>query len=140
MIRLANKFDIDDIIRLMKQFAGQSTTAIKFGPLNWSRNEIVQTLTAILAGNGFILIDEKKTGILIAVKSNPLWVNKAVQLQEAMLYSANKITMAKLVMEYVRLAKEMLDKGEIQQALMYSYIDTDFTKIGLKKTQFIWEV
>lgn len=140
MIRQANKYDIDDIIRLLKDFASNSKTAISYGPLNWSKNEIEKTLTAIFAGYGFVLIDEKKTGILVAVKSNPLWVNKAVQLQEAMLYSPNKITMTKLVMEYVRIAKEMIGKGEVQQAVMYSYIDTDFTKIGLKKTQFIWEV
>lgn len=140
MIRFANKFDIDDIIKLLKEFAESSPLAMKFDPMNWSRTEIVATLTSILSGQGFILIDNKKTSILIAVKSNPMWVNNAIQLQECMLYSPNKITQSKLIMKFVSIAKEMLEKKEIHHAVMYSYVDSNFEKLGLKKTQYIWEV
>ena len=140
MIRLANKFDIDDIIKLLKEFAEQSPLSIQFDPMKWSRTRIVNLLSGILAGQGFILINEEKTGLLVAIKTNPFWVPDAVQLQEVMLYSPNKITMTKLVMEYVRIAKEMQDKGEIQHALMYANKWVDFGKLGLNHFETIWEL
>lgn len=140
MIRYANKFDLDDIIRLLKEFAERSPLAIQFDPMKWSRTQIVGVLSGILAGQGFILIDEKKTSILVAVKNRPLWVPDAIQLQEVMLYSENKITMTKLVKEYVRIAKDMKAKGEIQSALMYTNKWADLEKIGLKHFENIWEL
>ena len=78
MIRFANKFDIQDIIRLMKQYAETSDIALKANPLNWSKTYIENILTEIIAGKGFVLIDEKKTGILVAIKSPIFWIENSI--------------------------------------------------------------
>lgn len=140
MIRFANKFDLQDIIRLLKEFAEQSELANRFDPLKWSKTQIEAQLAIILAGAGFILIDEKKTGLLVAVKSQPLWVPDAIQLQEAMLYSKNKITECRLVLEYIKIAKKMLLENKIQHAIMYSKKEVDFSRFGMKHFESIWEL
>mgnify|MGYP007100217988 CR=1 FL=1 len=59
------------------------------------------------------LIDDEKTGILIAVKSQCFWIENEWQLQEVMLHSKNKITVGRLIKEYVRISREMIDSNEI---------------------------
>lgn len=140
MIRYANKFDLQDIIRLLKEFAEQSELANRFDPLKWSKTQIEAQLAAIFAGAGFILIDEKKTGLLVAVKSQPLWVPNSIQLQEAMLYAKSKITMSRLTLEYIKIAKQMLVENKVQHAIMYATNNTDYSKYGLKHFESIWEI
>lgn len=140
MIRFANKFDQQDIIRLLKEFAEQSELANRFDPLKWSKTQIEAQLAIILAGAGFILIDENKTGLLIAVKSRPMWVPDSIQLQEAMLYAKSKITTGRLILQYIKIAKEMIAKNEIQHAIMYSNAKNDYSRFGLKHFETIWEL
>lgn len=140
MIRLANKFDIQDIIRLMKQYAETSDIALKANPLNWSKTYIENILTEIIAGKGFVLIDENKTGILVAIKSPIFWIENSIQLQEVMLHCENKITMMRLIKEYINIAKQMLDEHKITHAVMFSDPNAKFDKIGLNKLEITWEI
>lgn len=140
MIRQANKFDIQDIIRLMKEYAESSDIAMAATPMNWSKTYIEAILSNIIAGQGFILIDDKKTGILVAIKSQIFWIENSLQLQEVMLHCKNKITMMKLIKEYLRIAKLMLKENKVSHAVMFSSPDAKFEKLGLKKLEFTWEV
>lgn len=140
MIRLANKYDIQDIIRLLKEFAVTSDNAMTKLPLLWSKTYIEGVLASVLAGKGFILIDENKTGILVAVRNPCFWIGNVYQLQEVMLYSENKILMYRLIKEYVKIAREMIANGEIVQAVMSSYKDDGFEQIGLKKLEVHWSI
>ena len=58
MIRYANKYDIDKIIELLKDFAIKTDSQLKGNPLDWSKTYVMQLITNIIAGQGFILIDE----------------------------------------------------------------------------------
>lgn len=140
MIRQANKYDIDKIIELLKDFAIKSESQLKGSPLDWSKTYVMQLITNIIAGQGFILIDDKQTGILIAFKNHCFWNDKSIQLQEVMLHGYNKFVIARLIKEYIKIAKELLDKRKINQATMSSYNDLKFERYGMNKLEYIWEI
>ena len=140
MIRQANKYDIDKIIDLLKDFAIKTNSQLKGSPLDWSKTYVMQLITNIIAGQGFILIDDKQTGILIAFKNHCFWNDKSIQLQEVMLHGYNKFVIAKLIKEYIKIAKELLNKREINQAIMSSYNDLKFERYGMNKLEYIWEI
>ena len=140
MIRQANKYDIDKIIELLKDFAIKTESQLKGSPLDWSKTYVMQLITNIIAGQGFILIDDEQTGILIAFKNNCFWNDKSIQLQEVMLHGYNKFVIARLIKEYIKIAKELLNKREINQATMSSYNDLKFERYGMNKLEYIWEI
>lgn len=140
MIRQANKYDIDKIIELLKDFAIKTDSQLKGSPLDWSKTYVMQLITNIIAGQGFILIDDKQTGILIAFKNHCFWNDKSIQLQEVMLHGYNKFVIARLIKEYIKIAKELLNKREINQATMSSYNDLKFERYGMNKLEYIWEI
>jgi len=140
LIRYANKYDIDKIIELLKDFAIKTESQLKGSPLDWSKTYVMQLITNIIAGQGFILIDDEQTGILIAYKNNCFWNDKSIQLQEVMLHGTNKFVIARLIKEYIKIAKELLRKREINQATMSSYDDLKFERYGMQKLEYTWEI
>lgn len=140
MIRYANKYDIDKILELLKEFAIQTKSSLAKNPLTWSKTYVTQVISNILAGQGFILIDEKQTGILIAIKTATLWNEKSLQLQEVLLYGKTNIIVARLIKEYIKISKQMLNNNEINQAVIASYIGIDLSKLGLTQLQTHWEI
>jgi hypothetical protein len=140
LIRQANKYDIDKIIEFLKDFAIKTESQLKGNPLDWSKTYVMQLITNIIAGQGFILIDDEQTGILIAYKNHCFWNDKSIQLQEVMLHGYNKFVIARLIKEYIKIAKELLRKREINQATMSSYDDLKFERYGMKKLEYTWEI
>ena len=140
MIRLANKYDNDKIMELLREFCFNSKSPIASDSFNWSKTYTEQILASLYAGQGFILIDEKQTGILVAAKFQSFWRQDKIQLQEVMLHSNNKFVIVRLIKEYIKIAKEMLDKNEIQQALMTSYEDLGFERYGMIKLEQHWKI
>jgi hypothetical protein len=140
VIRFANKYDNDKIIELLKDFAIKSNNPVTNNPLAWSKTYIEQILAALYAGHGFVLIDDKQTDILIAAKTQCFWLKEIYQLQEVMLTANNKFVVVKLIKEYVRIAKKMLAKKEINQAVMSSYDDLKFERYGMNKLEIHWEI
>ena len=140
MIRLANRFDIPEIVELLKEFAINSENPLTNNPLLWSKTHTEAILANILSGKGFILIDDKKSGMLVAVKTQCFWLKDVWQLQEVMLHTRSKILSARLVKEYVKISKEMLAKGEISQAVLASYTNCDYSRLGLNKFELHWEI
>lgn len=140
MIRLANKHDIDDIVRLIKDFAIKSDNIVTKDPMKWSETHVRSILAHIFAGKGFCLIDDKKTALLIAVKAPIFWIDNIYQLQEVMLHGYSKITIGRLIKEYCKIARGMIANGEITQATISSYKDDGFERLGMKKIEIHWEV
>ncbi len=140
MIRQANKYDIDKIVDLIKDFAIQSNNPMAHNPLKWSKTYVIQVITNILAGQGFILINEKQTGILIAMKVPCLWCPDTYQLQEVLMHSRSKIILVRLIKEYMRIANCMFFENEISEAIIGSYGDTNLEKFGMIKTQNLWRI
>lgn len=140
MIRFANKYDNNKIIELLKDFAIKSNNPMTNNPLVWSKTYIEQILFTLYAGRGFVLIDEEQTGILIAAKTECFWIKEIYQLQEVMLHGNNKFVIARLIKEYIKIAKDMLDKNQINQAVMSSYDDLKFERYGMIKLEQHWEI
>lgn len=140
MIRFANKYDNDKIIELLKDFAIKSNNPLTNNPLAWSKTYIEQILMTLYAGRGFVLIDEDQSGILVAAKTECFWLKNIYQLQEVMLTGNNKFVIARLIKEYIKIAKKMLEKKEINQAVMSSYDDLKFERYGMIKLEQHWEI
>jgi len=140
LIRFANKYDNDKIIELLKDFAIKSNNPLTNNPLVWSKTYIEQILVTLYAGRGFVLIDDKQTGILVAAKTQCFWLKDIYQLQEVMLTGNNKFVIYKLIKEYIKIAKELLRKKEINQATMSSYDDLKFERYGMQKLEYTWEI
>jgi len=140
LIRLANRYDNDKIIELLKDFAIKSNNPLTNNPLAWSKTYIEQILATLYAGHGFVLIDDNQTDILVAARVESFWLKNIWQLQEVMLTGNNKFVIARLIKEYIRIAKDMINKGEINQAIMASYEDLGFERYGMVKLELHWEI
>jgi hypothetical protein len=140
LIRFANRYDNDKIIELLKDFVIKSNNPLTNNPLAWSKTYIQQILATLYAGHGFVLIDDNQTDILVAARVESFWLKNIWQLQEVMLTGNNKFVIARLIKEYIRIAKDMLNKGEINQAIMASYQDLGFERYGMVKLELHWEI
>jgi hypothetical protein len=140
LIRYANKYDNNKIIDLIKDFAIKTDNPLSKNPLSWSKNYVESILNSLYAGQGFVLIDDECTGILVAVKAQSFWNQSVYQLQETMLHGKTNIVVARLIKEYLKIAKDMINKNQINQAVMSSYPDIDLSKFGLKLLEHHWEI
>ena len=140
MIRFANKYDNDKIINLIKEFASKINSPLSSDPLTWSKTYVEKVLATLYAGHGFVLVDDKITGFLVAYKSQCFWNKDIYQLQEVMLHGQTNIVIARLIKEYIKIAKDMTDKHEINQAVISSYPHVDLSKFGLKLLEHHWEI
>jgi hypothetical protein len=140
LIRFANKYDNDKIIELLKDFAIKSNNPMTNNPLAWSKTYVEQVLATLYAGHGFVLIDDNQTDVLIAAKTECFWLKEIYQLQEVMLTANNKFVVGRLIKEYVKIAKQMLEKKEVNQAVMSSYTDLKFERYGMVKLELHWEI
>jgi hypothetical protein len=140
LIRYANKYDNNKIIDLIKDFAIKSDNPLTKNPLSWSKTYVESILNSLYAGQGFVLIDSECTGVLVAVKTQSFWNQNVYQLQETMLHGKTNIVIARLIKEYLKIAKNMLNKNEINQAVMSSYPHIDLSKFGLKLLEHHWEI
>ena len=140
MIRLANKYDNDKIIDLLKDFMINTKSPLANNPMLWSKTYVETILLTLYAGRGFVLVDDEVTGILVAFKSPTFWSDKIFQLQESMLHGKTNIVIARLIKEYIKIGKEMVRKHEVNQVVMSSYPNIDLSKFGLKLLEHHWEV
>lgn len=140
MIRYANKYDNNKIIDLIKDFAIKSDNPLTKNPLSWSKTYVESILNSLYAGQGFVLVDNECTGVLVAVKTQSFWNENVYQLQETMLHGKTNIVIARLIKEYLKIAKNMINKNQINQAVMSSYPNIDLSKFGLKLLEHHWEI
>ena len=77
---------------------------------------------------------------MIAARTPCFWLKDIYQLQEVMLHGKNKLVIVRLIKEYVKIAKEMLEKKAINQAVMSSYTDLKFERYGMVKLEIHWEI
>ena len=61
-------------------------------------------------------------------------------MQEVLLTGKTNIVIARLIKEYIKVAKNMLNKGEINQAVIASFVGIDLSKFGLTQLENKWEI
>ena len=140
MIRFANKYDNDKIIELLKDYMIKTKNPMANNPMVWSKTYVENVLNILYSGRGFVLVVDDVTGILAAYKSTAFWSEKIFQLQVTMLHGKSKFVIARLIKEYIKIAKDMINKHEINQAIMPSYPHVDLSKFGLTLLEHQWEI
>jgi hypothetical protein len=140
MIRYANKFDIDKICDLIRNFGLLHKEEFDFLQCDQeeSKDKVVAQLSNILAGNGFILIAKDFSGVLCAIKTPSLWIKDAFILQEIMWHGLNKKTTLKLLKKYLEIGKQMKEDGTIKDVYFSSYVDIDYKKLKVKRLSYHW--
>lgn len=136
-MRYATKFDSDLIYSLMCEFAKNKDNPLTNSKL-WTRSHVQKVITEIMAGKGFILLDNG--GLLIALKVPILWIENAFQLHEVMLYSNNKFSTLRLIKGYITAARGMITRGEVMQATLSTFNDDHLERLGLKRLEQHWAI
>jgi hypothetical protein len=116
MIRKATKQDIAILIDLMKQYANEA-------PINVLQNiqdptYVGNLLLSLIAGRGFIFIDDKYKGFIAAIVTNNIWCPKVLELRELAWWvdseHRNTSIGGKLWMKFNDQANEWLKSGRVQ--------------------------
>lgn len=138
MIRLANKFDNEQIKEFLKEFHRKHGNALSLHIDKWSSTYVDEQLTRIYAGLGFVLIADD--GFLCALRGPCFWIPNLWVLQETMWYSKSKKTSVKLIKEYINIGKEMKEKNEIVEFYISNFSDADLSKFGATKVANDWVI
>lgn len=146
MIRQANKFDIQAIIELLKQYRESAPLDV----LRCANNEkyITQFLSELLAGSGLIFVAEKDgliIGVLIAAIIPNIWNPQARQCSEVAYWVDPEYrggTAAyRLIAAYMSECDAMVKQGKIQFYTMTKMVnspDLKYNKFGFSKLEETW--
>ena len=136
MIRLANKFDNAEIIKLFKEFQEKHQLGLVEEKFKWSEEYANQQLNKLYAGLGFVLVDDEYKGVLCVIKAPCFWVKDLFILQEVMWYGQDKKTSVRLLKEYIKIAKKLKEDKYIKEFYFSSLNNTNFEKYGAKITAY----
>ena len=142
VIRQANKFDKQDIIKMMVEFKNESNIPELrelYNPEYWD-----QLLNTILAGAGIIFIEPNK-GLIMALIAPSVWCNKTLQLYELAWYvkpeHRNTSIGYRLLKQYVDYGNELKQSGRIKFfsiGKMVTSPNIKYEKFGFKKLDENW--
>ena len=145
-IRTATKFDIITILEMIKSFA--SNTPIAQMRDSYDENYLTQLILHILAGRGVILLAEKNEvviGMLIGFIDKNIWDPNLLVMNELAYWvepEHRKTSAAyRLIMEYNRVAKEMVENNRISMFTMSKMTnspDLDYGRFGYRKIEEHW--
>ena len=142
MIRLANKFDKDGIMDLMRMFRDESPIQ-QYKDLN-NVEYISRLLDSLIAGQGVIYIEEN-VGMIIGVIQPTIWCDKTFALYELAWYvkpeNRNTSVGYRLLSAYVLHANKLKDAGRIKLFTMNKMItspDIKYEKFGFTKIEESW--
>jgi N-acetylglutamate synthase-like GNAT family acetyltransferase len=146
MIRLANKFDIESIIDMLKKYR-------EVAPLDTmkkanNKEYIEKLITEIIVGSGYVFLAEKnKTiiGMLIAAKFPNVWNPDARQMSEIAYWVEPEhrggTAGYRLIETYIRRGEKLKAEGEIDFytiSKMVNSPDLKFNKLGFSKLEETW--
>lgn len=146
MIRLANKFDLENIIEILKKYREDAPLSAMRKANN--KEYIEKLISGIIAGAGFVLLAEKNKqiiGVLIAAKFPNVWNPEAIQISELAYWvnPENRGSSAgyRLLETYIRRCEKMKADGEIEFftiSKMVNSPDLKFAKLGFSKLEENW--
>ena len=82
MIRQATRYDIPRLLEIVEAYAFANPIKTLGSPANHDAKYVEELLFGIIAGRGFILIDNYMRGALIAVKQRNVWSPMVRELHE----------------------------------------------------------
>jgi N-acetylglutamate synthase-like GNAT family acetyltransferase len=142
MIRQATKYDIYKITEMMREYALEAPVETFKDPVNQNADYFAQLIYELIAGKGFVLIDDNLNGMLIAAITPNVWCPKVLELKELAWWvkpEHRKGTLGgKLWLEFNKKGEELLDSGRINiicSTVMVSSPAIDYEKRGYKKLE-----
>lgn len=149
-IRPANKFDVNKVIELIKHFIESANLNNKIKH-NIDYTYVNQLYHHCILGGGLVLVAEEQNGdlvgIIAGIKSPNIWYVDDVSLREIVFYIEPEYRKGriayKLITEYNKLAKDMLDDGQISSYTMTNTEQLqkiDYSRFGYNKVEETWAV
>lgn len=146
MIRQANKFDIPQIVEMLRHYQGSGVVkSIKIS----NEETAMKILTYIIVGGGLALINEKQnklTGMLLAIKTPFLWDNEKTIMSEIAYWVEPEYRGSsagyRLLREYVSYCDGLKDEGKIASYTISQMEgqDLNYSRFGFKPIEHTWSV
>lgn len=146
IIREANKFDVNEIIEMLKLFRNQAPIE-EITQCN-NIEYISQVIHHILIGRGVLLVAEKENklvGMIIGYIHNSVWDPEMLILNELAFYVKPEYrgTSAgyRLLKKYNETVKQLKDMGRIKLYTLSKMVnspDLDYGRFGYKKVEEHW--
>ena len=148
-IRIANKFDVNQVIQLIHNF--QEANKLPESLMQELDDEYLNKLFYhMILGAGIVYvaeIDKTIVGMIIGMKSSSPWFPNQITLKELMLYTLKehegKGIASKLLKAYNDKAKEMLENKDISLYAVSVTKDLgklNYEKYGYKKIEETWAI
>lgn len=146
MIRHANKFDIESIIRMLKAYRDNAPTEFLRSASN--QEHIEQLINNILAGAGFILLavkEDESVGMIIGALHSNIWNPKVMQISEIAFWIDEKHRGGRfayrLLHAYIQECEELKQEKRIDffsLSKMVNSPDLSYEKFGFEKLEETW--
>lgn len=146
MIRKANKFDVIQIIEMLKEY--RDAAPIDILKQANDQNYIEQFLFDLIAGSGFILVAEKENkliGMLIAAIIPNIWNPKVNQCSEIAYWVdpdfRGGTAAYRLIKSYVDECEKLFTSNRIQMITISKMVnspDLKYQKFGFEKLEETW--
>lgn len=145
-IRVAERYDIEVIIEMMRHYAAAGP--VKLLSTNQNEEHVRKFITALLVGAGRIWLaerDDRVVGMLIAARNPNLWNPELVYLQELAWWvepeARNTMIGARLLYAFRDYAISEIDSGRCAGYTLSKMInspDLDYSKLGMNKLEETW--
>jgi GNAT superfamily N-acetyltransferase len=146
MIRQANKYDMNAIVRMLKAYRDKAPTQFLRDSSN--QEHIEKMLNNILAGAGFVLLgvkEDEAVGMVIAAQHPNIWNPDVMQVSEIAFWvdeehRGGKIA-HRLLHAYIQQCEEWKQENRIQffsLSKMHNSPDLSYDKFGFEKLEETW--
>ena len=146
MIRQANKFDMEAIVRMLKAYRDKAPAQFLRDSSN--QEHIEKLINNILAGAGFILLaikNEDPVGMVVAAQHPNIWNPEVMQVSEIAFWVDEEHRGGKsahrLLHAYIQQCEEWKQENRIQffsLSKMVNSPDLSYEKFGFEKLEETW--
>ena len=142
MIREANKHDMPQLLQMMRDYSTQTPVPVLQAAAAHDEAHVANLMTQMMAGRGFVLIDNESRGFIAALITTNVWCPEVYELHELAWWvkpeHRNGTVGGRLWKEFDRLATDLIDDGRIDvavTAVMANNTWSDYTKRGYSPMQ-----
>ena len=142
MIREANKHDMPQLLQMMRDYSTQTPVPALQAAAAHDEAHVANLMTQMMAGRGFVLIDNESRGFIAALITTNVWCPDVYELHELAWWvkpeHRNGTVGGRLWKEFDRLATDLIDDGRIDvavTAVMANNTWIDYTKRGYSPMQ-----
>ena len=146
MIRLATRYDIKELIHLVKEYSKEAPCKLASIEENFNKEHIENLLFQIIIGRGFIVIDDEYKGFIIGLITKNVWSENVMELHELAWWVKSEFRNTslggRLWIEFNKYADDLIKQNRVQIVFVSSMVSSpklDYEKRGyelLEKTYY----